>query len=125
MNVSGPIKTLIAANSTANGIFSGRVYPVVLQQETAYPAAVINTGAIRPHNSKTSASTLDRVMVQIDIYGSTYASTADAAAALRTAIDYTSSGSLGHIECENQQDMFSAKPEIFRIMQTYSVGYTR
>jgi hypothetical protein len=125
MNVSGPIKTLIAANVAAHAIFAGRIYPSVLEQETAYPAAAINTGSVRPHNSKTNASTLDRVSVQIDIYGTTYATTAAAAAALRTAIDYTSSGSLGHIEFEGQADMFSAKPELFRIMQTYSVGYTR
>lgn len=123
MNVSGPIKTLIAANGTANGIFSGRVYPGVLEQETTYPAAAINTISVTPANSKTTASTLDRVMVQVDVYGTTYATTAAAAAAIRGAIDYQSSGSLTHIEFEDQKDMFSAKPELYRIMQTYSVGY--
>lgn len=123
MNVSGPIKTLIAANGTANGIFSGRVYPGVLEQETTYPAAAINTISVTPANSKTTASTLDRVMVQVDVYGTTYATTAAAAAAIRGAIDYQTSGSLTHIEFAGQQDMFSAKPELHRIMQTYSVGY--
>lgn len=123
MNVSGPLKTLIGANSPANTIMGGRIYPAVLEQETAYPAAAINTLSIRPTNSKTAASTFDRVTVQIDVYGETYATTAAAAAAIRTALDYSSSGSLGHIEFEGQSDMFSAKPEIFRIMQTYSIGY--
>jgi len=123
MNVSGPIKALIAANAPAHAIFAGRIYPAVLEQETAYPAAAINTGSVRPTNSKTNASSLDRVSVQIDIYGTTYAATDEAAVALRTALDYTSSGSLGHIEFEGQADMFSAKPELFRIMQTYSVGW--
>lgn len=123
MNITAPIKALIAANSTANGIFAGRVYPVVLEQETAYPAAAINTGSVTPANSKTAASTLDRVMMQIDVYGTTYATTAAAAAAIRTALDYSSSGSLTHIQLESQSDMFSAKPEIFRIMQQYSIGY--
>lgn len=123
MNVTGPIKTLIAANGTANGIFAGRVYPGVLEQETTYPAAAMNVVSTGPANSKTTASTLDKVMVQIDVYGSTYATTAAAAAAIRGAIDYTSSGSLTHIQFEGQEDMFSAKPELFRIMQTYSIGY--
>jgi hypothetical protein len=123
MNVSGPLKTLIGANSPANTIMGGRIYPAVLEQETTYPAAAINTLSIRPTNSKTAASTFDRVTVQIDVYGETYATTAAAAAAIRTALDYSSSGSLGHIEFEGQSDMFSAKPEIFRIMQTYSIGY--
>jgi hypothetical protein len=123
MNVTGPIKTLIAANGTANGLFAGRVYPGVLEQETAYPAAAMNVVNMNPNNSKTTASTLDKVSLQIDIYSTTYATTAAAAAAIRGAIDYKSSGSLTHIECEGQQDMFSEKPELFRIMQTYSIGY--
>jgi hypothetical protein len=123
MNVTGPIKTLIAANGTANGLFAGRIYPGVLEQETAYPAAAVNVVGTNPTNSKTTASSLDRVTVQIDVYGETYATTQGAAAAIRGALDYTSSGSLTHIEFSGQQDMFSAKPEIFRVMQTYSIGY--
>jgi hypothetical protein len=123
MNVTGPIKTLIAANVTTNGLFAGRVYPGVLEQETSYPAAAMNVVSVRPSNSKTTASTLDKVILQIDIYGTTYATTAAAATAMRGAIDYTSSGSLTHIQFEGQQDMFSEKPELFRIMQEYSIGY--
>lgn len=123
MNVTAPIKALIAANSPANTLMGGRVYPGVLEQESAYPAAAINIVTARPTNSKTTASTLDRVTAQIDIYATTYAATAGAAAAIRTALDYTTSGSLTHVEFEDQQDMFSAKPELFRIMQTYSIGY--
>lgn len=123
MNVTGPVKALIAANGTANGIFAGRVYPGVLEQETAYPAAVMNIISTTPSNSKTTASSLDKVILQIDIYGTTYATTEDAAAALRGAIDYTSSGSLTHIECTDHKNMFSTKPELFRIMQEYSIGY--
>ena len=123
MNVTGPIKTLIAANGTANGIFSGRVYPDVIEKESAYPAAALNVISTRAANSKTTASTLDTVALQVDVYGQTYATTAAAAAAIRTAIDYKTSGSLTHIEFSGQQDMFSAKPELYRIMQTYSIGY--
>lgn len=123
MNVTAPVKTLIAANGTANGIFAGRVYPGVLEQETAYPAAALNVVSTRAANSKTNASTLDTVTLQVDVYGTTYATAAAAAAAIRTAIDYQSSGSLKHIEFTGQEDMYSAKPELHRIMQTYSIAY--
>lgn len=123
MNVTGPIKTLIAANGTANGLMAGRVYPGVLEQETSYPAAAINVVSTAPTNSKTTASSLDRVLVQLDVYATTYAATAGAAAAIKTALNYQTSGSLTHIEFAGQEDMFSAKPELFRIMQTYSIGY--
>lgn len=123
MNVTAPLKALIAANGTANGLMGGRVYPGVLEQETAYPAAAINVVTTRPTNSKTTASSLDAVTAQIDIYATTYEATADAAAAIRAALDYTTSGRLTHIECVGEQGMFSAKPELHRIMQTYSIGY--
>lgn len=123
MNVTGPLKTLIAADSTANGLMGGRVYPSVLEQESSYPAAAINVVSTVQTNSKTTASSLDRVLVQIDIYSTTYATAAGAAAAIRTALDYQTSGSLTHIEFSGQEDMFSGKPELNRIMQTYSIGY--
>jgi hypothetical protein len=123
MNISGPIKTLIAANAPANTALAGRVYPGVLEQESVYPCAAINIASDRAHNSKTAASTMDNVTVQIDVYGTTYATTSDAAALIRTAIDYASSGALEHIEFTGQQDMYSAKPELHRITQTYSIGY--
>jgi hypothetical protein len=123
MNVTAPLKTLIAANGTANGLFAGRVYPGVLEQETAYPAAAINVTTVNPTNNKSAASTLDIVNVQIDVYGPTYATADAAAVAIRAALDYQSSGSLKHIEFTGQQDMFSAKPELFRIMQTYSIAW--
>jgi len=63
MNVTGPIKTLIAANGTANGLMAGRVYPGVLEQETSYPAAAINVVSTAPTNSKTTASSLHRGLV--------------------------------------------------------------
>lgn len=123
MNVTGPLKTLIANNAPAHALMAGRVYPGVLEQETSYPAAAINVVSTAPTNSKTTASTLDRVLVQLDVYATTYAATAGAAAAIKTALNYQTSGSLTHIEFAGQEDMFSAKPELFRIMQTYSIGY--
>ena len=123
MNVTGPLKTLIAANAPAHALMSGRVYPGVLEQETSYPAAAINVVSTAPTNSKTTASSLDRVLIQLDVYATTYATTAGAAAAIRTALDYKTSGSLTHIEFNGQEDMFSVKPELHRIMQTYSIGY--
>ena len=123
MNITAPIRTLIAANAPAVALIGTRIYPGVLDQETAYPAAAVTMVSAAPTNSKTNASSLDRVSVQVDIYGSTYKSASDTAAALRTALDYQNTGVIGHIQFENQTDMFSEKPELNRIMQTYSIGY--
>jgi len=131
MNVSGPIAVLIAADATANGIMGGRVYPNVLKQETTYPAAAVTLVSNSPTNTKSQASDLDIITVQVDVYGETYTSAANAAAAIRTALDYqsgtvnlTGGGSVvvRHIEYKGQQDGFTDNAELHRIINTYTLS---
>lgn len=121
MNVTGPLRTLIAADTTANALLAGRVYAGVLMQQTEYPAAAINIVDDTPHNTKTAASDLDRVLVQVDVYGNTYASAAAVSAAIRAAIDYQTSGDLAHIEFKRSLDMYSDVAEKYRKVSEYSI----
>lgn len=121
MNIAGPIKTLIAADTTANALLAGRVYAGVLLQQTEYPAAAINIVDDTPNNTKTGASDLDRVLVQVDVYANTYSSAAAVSAAIRAAIDYHMSGDLAHIEFKRSLDMYSDVAEKFRRVSEYSI----
>lgn len=125
MNVTGPIKDLIAADSTANGLLSGRVYAGVLPQNATYPAAVLNVITTTPTNTKTQASDLDFVRLQIDVYGSQLSSVANTASAIRGAIDFRATGSIKHIEYLTGQDGFSEKPELFRWIDEYTISLKR
>lgn len=125
MNVSGPIIDLIAADATANSLLAGRVYFQVLKQSTAYPAAAVNVKDTQPLNTKNAPSDLDRVMVQIDIYATTPSSAAEAAEAVRGAIDYQSTGALEHIEFKRSITGLSEKPELFRTIQEYTIMLRR
>jgi len=125
MNISGPIKTLIDGDTTANAIFAGRIYPDILPDKSTYPAAVVNIVNTLPTNSKTNASGLDFVLIQVDVYGTTLTSVADGIEAIRGAIDYQTTGSLQHIEFRNAQSGFSGKPELFRWITEYSAAYQR
>ena len=88
MNVTGPIRTIIAANGAANTIFSGRVYANALPQSNGtLPAATVTIDNVRATNTKTSASDLDFVSVQLVVVGDSYADAEDGAKAIRTAID--------------------------------------
>lgn len=131
MNVTGPIAVLIAANGTANGLLAGRVYPGVLKQESAYPAAVVNVVSNGPTNTKTQASDLDIISVQIDVYGSTYTSASNTAAAIRGALDYytgtvnlTGGGTVKvrSITYNGENDGFTEAAELFRKIQTYTIS---
>lgn len=131
MNVSGIIAVLIAADSTANGLLAGRVYPGVVKQEAGYPAVAVNLIDPGPTNTKTQASDMDLTRVQVDVYGSTYSSAAATSAAIRSALDYyagtvalTGGGSVvvAHIEYKTESDGYVEKPDIFRRMCEYSIS---
>lgn len=125
MNISGPIIGLIAANSTANTLLGGRVYPDVLKQSTTYPAAAINITGGTANNTKTAVSDLDRVLVQIDTYGTTPSDAAEADEAIRGAIDYQSTGSIACIFFIRSVGALSEKPELHRRLSEYSIMYRR
>lgn len=134
MNVSGIIAQVIAADSTANGLLSGRVYPNRVKQEAGYPAIAVNLIYPGATNTKTQASDLDITNVQVDIYGSTYSSAAAVSAAVRTALDYYSgtvaltgggSAEVAHIEYQSESDGFVEKPDIYRRMCEYKIAIRR
>ena len=125
MNVTGPLIALIAADTTANGLLAGRVYPGVLKQTSTYPAAAINITGVYPFNTKTGASDLDSVLIQIDTYGTTFSSAAAADEAIRGALDYKSSGALDHIEYQRTIDGLSEKPELIRMLSEYTIMLRR
>lgn len=129
MNITGPIIKLIASNTTANNLLGGRVYPGVIKQNSAYPAAAINVTGVSPTNTKTSPSDLDFCRVQIDIYATTPTVAGQTADAVRGVLDYytgsvalTGGGTeyVEHIQYERELMGFSETPELFRIIQEYT-----
>lgn len=125
MNVTGPIIDLIANNVAANARLGGRVYPTVLKQNTLYPAAAINVTDTNPTNTKTGASDMDRVLVQIDVYATNATEAAEAAEAIRGAIDYQGTGDIECIFFRRSIDGLSEKPELIRKLTEYSIIYRR
>lgn len=127
MNIAGPISALIAANSIANGLLGGRVYANVLLQEGALPAAAISITDDTPNNTKTGPSDLDRILVQIDIYGNTYTEAAQTSDAVRAAIDYQvdEDNNIAGIFFLRTRDIYSDRPQKHRQLSEYSVMLTR
>lgn len=125
MNIIQPIRTLIAANTTANNLLSGRVYAEVIAQGSAYPCAAVNVTGTDPTNTKTGPSDMDVHRLQIDVYGSTYASAAETSEAIRAAIDYQTTGDIIGIFYQRTISGYSDVPEKFRVMSEYSVVLKR
>lgn len=125
MNIIQPIRALIAANTPANNLLSGRVYAEIIAQGSAYPCAAVNVTATDPTNTKTAASDMDVHRLQIDVYGSTYASAAETSEAIRAAIDYQTTGDIIGIFYQRTISGYSDLPEKYRIMSEYSVVLKR
>jgi hypothetical protein len=130
MNVSGIIANRIAANTAANTLIGGRVYPGVLKQQTTYPAVCVNLISPGPQSTKTQSSDLDLALVQVDIYGSTYTTTAAASIAIRAALDYqagtwTLTGGdtvdVAHIEYLSERDGYTDNAEMHRRLCEYRI----
>jgi len=129
VNVFGPLAAIVSNNSTANALFSGRIYPQVILQGSTYPAAAITIVTTEPTNTKTAPSDLDFVRVQVDVYGNTLTAADQAAKAFRAAVDYFSGPvalnggdlvTIRHIQFEREMSGFAEIPEVFRIIQEYS-----
>lgn len=134
MNVAGIVATRIAANTTANSLIGGRVYPGKVKQEAGYPAVCVNLITPNPTNTKTAGSDLDIALVQVDIYGSTYTSAANTASAVRMALDYyagtvtlTGGGTVNvaSISYTNEMDGFTENAELYRRIQEYYISIRR
>lgn len=134
MNVTGPLTVIIAADSTANGLLAGRVYPGVVKQEAGYPSVAINEIDVMPSNTKTNPSDLDIALVQLDVYASTFSSAAAAAEAIRGAIDYYSGAvsltgggtvTVQSISYQGERAMFAGSPELYRRLVEYKIALRR
>ena len=125
MNIIQPIRELIAANTTANNLLSGRVYAEIIAQGSAYPCAALNVTGTAPNNTRTSASDMHVHRLQIDVYGATLASACQASEAIRAAIDYQQTANITGIFLQRIITGYSDVPEKFRQMSEYSVVLKR
>jgi hypothetical protein len=134
MNITGPIKAIIDADATANGLLAGRIYPGGRGKQTPtlpYATLQVLPGG-RPSNTKSGYSTLDQVMIQINVWSDTYQSAAETAEAIRWAIDFWSDtvtvGATDYtlsISCVDWRDAAWDDSELFGFAYDFKVRYAR
>ena len=79
-------KLIQGSNAVSN---NDRIYPTQAPQgiSVTTPFVVMNTISTTPTNTKKEASTLDRVRIQVSIFGNSYSSISDAAQTIRGALE--------------------------------------
>lgn len=135
-NVSGILYTILAADATVTAICSTRIYPLTIPQTTPLPAVRIMTVANQPSDTKTGASTLDAIRVQIDSYAASMLTAQQLDEEIRDAIDryrgsVTVAGTGGDtyfvdgIRFETRNETMEEEKDIFRISSDYQVRIHR
>lgn len=136
-NVSGILYTILAADATVTAICSTRIYPLTIPQGDNYlPAVRITTVANEPFDTKTGASTLDAIRVQIDCYAKSMLTAQQLEEEVRDAIDryrgsVTVTGTGGDtyfvdgIRFENRNETIEEERDIFRTSSDYQVRIHR
>jgi len=142
MNISGIVYTLLASDATVTGIVGSdtgggyKIYPLTIPQEAALPAVRIVTIAVEPYDTKSGASTLDAIRVQIDSYAMTMLKAQQLEEAVRAKIDrYRGSvvvaGTGGAtyfvdgVRFENRNETMETEKDIFRISADYQIRVHR
>lgn len=134
MNISGILYTILAAESTVTAICSTRIYPLTIPQTAALPAVRLTTIAVEPYDTKTGASTLDALRVQIDCYAKTMLACQQLEEAVRGAIDrYRGSVAVtgdatyfvDGVRFETRNETMEEEKDVFRISADYQVRVHR
>ena len=141
-NISGIIYTILAADARVAGLVGNdtgggyRIYPISIPQKAAFPAVRITTVAVEPSDTKTEASTLDAIRVQIDSYAFSMLTAQQLDEAVRLAIDryrgsVTVAGTGGAtyfvdgVRFESRNETMETEKDIFRISTDYQVRIHR
>jgi len=92
----------------------GTVSPKVAKQTQDAPYMVYTVISNVPSKRKNGVSITDIMRLQVDIYATSAKSVNTLCESLRTALDYTSSGSITHISYDSHWDDFDETADYYR-----------
>ena len=126
MSVSKHIHKKLWNTSNIQSAVDTRIFPDVVPQGSEFPCLVYSKTSIEPNDTKSGASTNDRINIQIDTYGTSYQQTETISSRVRTALDrYT--GTLEGFTFQQVvfiDDSNEGRDEdrgVFRIRQQYQI----
>lgn len=119
----------ILSNDGPVSAITTQISPSSIPQDATYPAITFQRISNDPSDTKDGVSTLDVIMLDIDIWNDVYATGKDLADKVRTALDRTSGTYAGRviqsIRFETDRELFDDNLEIYHFNQEYSVRYKR
>ena len=114
-------------------LFRSRINPLILPQESTFPAISYQLISVVPHPSKSGSSKSDFARVQINSFGTSYQSAVEIADLVRTAMQVSLPATFNSVlvqSCEydgevHMTDDVAAFAGVYHIAQDFIVNYNR
>lgn len=114
---------ILINNSDVAAIQSNRIYMKAIPQGDPYPATTMHLISTTKQQSKQSPGKVIRSRIQLDHYASTYLVADKLAKATRKAIEGRQQDPFINIIHENQHDGYDERPDIYRMINEFTVSY--
>ncbi len=122
------IVDILENDAPVSAIIDDRIFPVAIPQEKVLPAITYQRVDTDPNDTKSGASTLDGILIDLDFWDKKFAVVKDLAKKVRAALDRFSGTKQGivvqSIQFQNQIVGYSSEKEIYHLTQTYRVRQT-
>lgn len=109
------VRNILVAASGVTALVGQRISPVMRAQEETLPCVVLSLVAAAPTNILKGVPTLDSNRVQVDCFGSTYASARAVADACRAALE------AADVVMDSEFESFEPDVDEYRVTQDWLV----
>ena len=133
MKAINAVYNILSNNAALTAVVSSRINPLVLPQESTFPAISYQLISVVPHPSKSGSSKSDFARVQINSFGTSYQSAVQIADLVRTAMQISLPATFNSVlvqSCEydgevHMTDDVAAFAGVYHIAQDFIVNYNR
>lgn len=133
MNHSGIVKAIATQSTAVNSLCAGRIYPAVIPQKAAFPAAVVTLISGFTNDTKTSAGDRDTCRVQVDSYAPKLSDADALSDAIRGRLEFFSGlvtvgntiYTVTSCRCLTPSQTWEDEKELFRVTYDYQLSLER
>lgn len=122
------IVDILENDSNVSAVIDNRIFPLFIPQEKKVPAITYERIDTDANDTKSGASTLDGILIDIDLWGKDFKVLKDLAKDVRNALDRFSGTKQGiiiqSIQFDNEIQAFSDDKLLHHLTQTYRVRQT-
>lgn len=120
MTIADDIYTTLTGDAGVSALVSTRVYPMDMPQNATLPALTYTRVSETPLVNLDGENATRNSRYQVDCFASTYTGAQALAEAVKAAMV---TNSLFGVVRENQNDLYSAEPDRFRVQMDFSIWY--